>query len=146
VLQNTTVAVVEPTTCGEERKWPTLPETSIHAQQQAHRKAVKTTYAELVATLVEAFGRTLVAFIGGVDPKTVDRWAEGTNPRPEGERRVRTAFQVYQLLLSRESEHTVRAWFIGLNPQLDDISPAQALRDDQTKEVLVAAKSFTLGG
>jgi hypothetical protein len=123
-----------------------VPETSIQAQQQAYRKTVQTSYADLVSALVEAFGRTLVAFIGSVDPKTVDRWAEGRNPRTDAERRIRTAFQVYQLLLSRESEYTVRAWFIGLNPQLDDISPAQALRDDQTKDVLAAAKSFTLGG
>ena len=114
--------------------------------REAHRKAVETTFADIVKTLVEALGRTLVAFIGDVDRKTVDRWADGQQPRTASETRVRTAFQVYQLLLSRDSEHTVRAWFIGLNPQLDDTSPAQALHDDQIRDVIVAAKSFTLGG
>jgi hypothetical protein len=120
--------------------------TNIQAHE-AHRTAVKTTFADLVTTLVEALGKTLVAFLGDVDPKTVDRWtAEGQQPRAPAEARIRTAFQVYQLLLSRESGHTVRAWFIGLNPQLDDVSPAQALHDNQLRDVLVAAKSFTLGG
>jgi hypothetical protein len=114
--------------------------------EEAHRKAVETMFADLVKTLVEALGRTLVAIVGAVDPKTVDRWIDGQQPRPGAEARIRTAFQVYQLLLSRESEHTVRAWFIGLNPQLDDVSPARALHDDQLREVVVAAKSFTLGG
>ena len=83
---------------------------------------------------------------GGVERKTVLRWADGTKPRGESEARLRVAFQAMQLLLSRDSEHTVRAWFIGLNPQLDDVSPAQALHDGKLREVLVAAKSFTLGG
>jgi hypothetical protein len=121
--------------------------TAINAQAtEAHRKAVETTFADIVRILVEALGRTLVAVIGAVDPKTVDRWMDGQQSRPGAEGRVRTAFQIYQLLLARESEHTVRAWFIGLNPQLDDVSPAQALHDDQLREVVVAAKSFTLGG
>lgn len=113
----------------------------------AHRRAVETTFADIVKALQEAFGTGLVAHLaGGVERKTVVRWAEGGKPRSEAEARVRLAFHVMQLLLSRDSEHTVRAWFIGLNPQLDDTAPAQALHDGQLREVLVAAKSFTLGG
>jgi hypothetical protein len=119
--------------------------SSVQARE-AHRKAVETTFADIVTTLVEALGRTLVAFIGDVDRKTVNRWEDGQQARPPAEARIRTAFQVYQLLLSRDSEHTVRAWFIGLNPQLDDTAPAQALHDNKIRDVVVAAKSFTLGG
>ena len=115
--------------------------------EHAHRKAVETTFSDIVRTLVEALGRALVSFIADVDPKTVDRWVEGgQRPRGNAEAKIRTAFQVYQMLLLRDSEHTVRAWFIGLNPQLDDTAPAQALHDGQLREVVVAAKSFTLGG
>jgi len=116
------------------------------AQQDAHRHSVKAPFAELAHTLEEVLGRSLVAVIAGVDPKTVARWQKGQPPRQESEARVRTAFQVFQLLLQRESDHTVRAWFIGLNPQLDDVSPARALGDGRLREVMVAAKSFTLGG
>lgn len=118
------------------------------AAQEAHRRAVEATFADLVRVLQETLGRSLVAFLaGGVDPRTVDRWARGaTKPRPDSEARLRTAFQVLQLLLSRDSAHTARAWFIGLNPQLDDRSPAQMLHDGKLGDVMVAAKSFTLGG
>jgi hypothetical protein len=116
-----------------------------HAQK-VHRRAVETNFAELVQTLEEVLGRALLAEVAGVDPKTVARWRDGKPARAEAEKRVRTAFHVAQLLLSRDSEYTVRAWFIGLNPQLDDTSPAQALKAGQLREVMVAAKSFTLGG
>jgi hypothetical protein len=120
--------------------------TNATAHQTAHRRAVETEFADLVQTLEEVLGRALVAIIANVDPKTVGRWLTGGSPRARAESRARTAFQITQLLLTRESEHTVRAWFIGLNPQLDDISPAEALNAGQLREVLVAAKSFTLGG
>jgi hypothetical protein len=121
--------------------------TSAADVQQAHRKATEATIADLVRTLQEVLGRQLVAALANVDPKTVDRWIEGqTKPRAESERRLRTAFQIYQLLLSRDSEHTARAWFLGLNPQLDDVSPIEALKENRLREVVVAAKSFTLGG
>lgn len=116
-------------------------------QTEAHRRATEATIADLVKTLQEVLGRQLVAALAGVDVKTTDRWAEGqSKPRQESETRLRTAFQIYQLLLSRDSEHTARAWFLGLNPQLDDVSPIEALREGRLREVVVAAKSFTLGG
>ena len=107
------------------------------------------TLPDIVKALQEALGTGLVGFVaGGVERKTVMRWAGGqqASSRVPAVNRLRVAFQAMQLLLSRDSEHTVRAWFIGLNPQLDDTSPAQALHDGQLREVLVAAKSFTLGG
>ena len=126
-----------------------MPETTEHAAavDTAHRAAVTTTLDELVRVLEETLGRNLVAYIADVEPKTVDRWGEGGMPRSRAvEERLRVAFHVFQLLLSRERSDTVRAWFIGINPQLDDISPAQALHDGQLRDVTVAAKSFVMGG
>ena len=53
---------------------------------------------------------------------------------------------ILRLLLSEESRHTVRAWFVGLNPQLDDESPARAMLEGRERQVLTAAKSFLAGG
>lgn len=39
-----------------------------------------------------------------------------------------------------------RAWFIGLNPQLDDVSPAEAIHDGRLKEAKAAARAFVAGG
>jgi hypothetical protein len=53
---------------------------------------------------------------------------------------------VFQLLQEEESAHTIRAWFIGMNPQLNDKAPAMAIREGKTRDALVAAKSFVAGG
>ncbi len=118
------------------------------APQDAHRKTVESTIQDVVGYMQEVLGQKLVAYIAGVsDPRTVGRWAAGERaPRAEHEQRLRCAYQTFQLLLAEESPHTVRAWFLGLNPQLDDQSPAQSIRDGAFRDVLVAAKAFLAGG
>jgi len=98
--------------------------------------------------LQEALGQKLVAYLANVnDNKRVGRWSQGDQaPRIEAERRLRAAFQIFHLLLSEESPHVIRAWFIGMNPQLDDDSPVQAIHDGRLKDALAAAKAFVAGG
>ena len=93
-------------------------------------------------------GGKLVAFIAGVaDAASVAKWARAErHPRRETEERLRSAFNVFHLLQEQESPHTVRAWFVGLNPQLDDDSPAGAIRVGRLKDVLAAAKAYLAGG
>jgi hypothetical protein len=93
-------------------------------------------------------GRKLVAFMAGVaDAKIVEKWASGERrPRREAQERLRAAFNVFHLLQEEESPPTVRAWFVGLNPQLDDDSPARAISQDRLKDVLAAAKAYMAGG
>jgi hypothetical protein len=116
---------------------------------ETHRTTVESSIADIAAFLQDALGQKLVAFMVGVDdPKTVGRWAgEKRLPRDiEVERKLRDAYQIFRLLLTKESPYTVRAWFVGLNPQLDDESPATAIREGRTRDVLVAAKAFLAGG
>jgi hypothetical protein len=81
------------------------------------------------------------------DTRTVARWTSGERaPRANHEQRLRCAYQTFQLLLAEESPHTVRAWFLGLNPQLNDESPAQSIREGAFRDVLIAAKAFLAGG
>ncbi|HEY1457870.1 MAG TPA: hypothetical protein VGF15_05075 [Solirubrobacteraceae bacterium] len=120
-----------------------------NASTETHRTTVESSIADIAAFLQDALGQKLVAFMIGVDdPKTVGRWASGKRmPKDlEVERKLRNAHQIFRLLLTKESPHTVRAWFVGLNPQLDDESPAVAVRDGRTRDVLVAAKAFLAGG
>ncbi len=114
----------------------------------AHRKQVEFTIADVARFLQETLGQKLVALMAGVsDQKTVGQWAKGARaPRPEAEVRLRLAFQVFHLLQDEESPHTVRAWMIGMNPQLDDESPAEAIRDGRLKDVWVAAQAYVSGG
>lgn len=56
------------------------------------------------------------------------------------------AFQVVELLSPVEATPTIRAWFIGMNPQLDDESPTEAIRAGRHREVMAAARAFVAGG
>jgi hypothetical protein len=122
--------------------------TARSATQEAHQRSVSVEIKDVARYLQEALGQKLVAYMADVsDPKRVGRWAQGAQaPRDEAERRLRAAFQIFHLLFAEESAHVVRAWFIGMNPQLDDDSPAEAIREGRLKEALAAAKAFVTGG
>lgn len=104
--------------------------------------------AGVAGYLQEVLGQKLVAYMTAVrDAKGVGQWARGVQvPRLEAEKRLRGIYQVLHLLLTVDSPHIARAWFIGMNPQLDDEAPADAIRDGRLKEVLVAAQAFVSGG
>lgn len=124
-----------------------MPRTKASAEAAAHQRAMKFGIRDIVQFLQETLGQKLVAFMTDVEPKTVGRWAAGSSePRHEAQERLRLAFQVFHLLQQEESPYTIRAWFIGLNPQLDDVSPAQAIQTGQLRDVLIAAKAYIAGG
>jgi len=107
--------------------------------------------SEIAHNLQEILSRRLTAVIAGVkDGKTVARWAAGetTDIRDiDVERRLRTAYQIVVMLLqASDSPQTVKAWFIGLNPQLGDVSPAEAIRENRLQDALTAARAFATGG
>jgi hypothetical protein len=116
--------------------------------EQAHRQAMKAPMADVANYLQELLSRRLVAYIADVkDAKTVSRWANGeAEAREESEKRLRTAYEIAHLLVEFDAPRVVKAWFIGLNPQLDDTSPAEAIHDGQLKEALAAARAFMAGG
>ncbi len=95
----------------------------------------------------------LVAYIGRVrETRAVHQWADGTREVKSGgvEDRLRFALQVALLLSEHDSPRVVQAWFQGLNPHLEDRSPARLLRVGDLGEVgplvLAAARSFLVGG
>lgn len=112
----------------------------------AHRSAVTGSTQDIARFLIDHLGSALTAHIAGVDRRTVNRWAEGTAARASGEANLRVAFQVFQLIQTVDAPQTVRAWFMGMNPQLDDVSPAEALAQGQHREVMAAARAFVAGG
>jgi hypothetical protein len=117
------------------------------AAKEAHRTVVETSTSGTTAYVLEVLGQKLAAHMLNVDPKTLRRWAAGeSDPRGEAEGRLRDLHMILRLLNRNESPQTVRAWFVGLNPQLNDLSPAEAVRGGRLREVLTAAKSFLAGG
>jgi len=117
---------------------------------QAHREAISTPLNEMAGALQERLSRRITAYIAGIDNgKTVSRWASGevgTIRDHEVEQKLRTAYEISLLLANYESTATIRSWFIGLNPQLGDDTPIDALREGRLKETVVAARAFTVGG
>lgn len=116
--------------------------------QEAHRKAVEVSVDDIAKFLQEALGQKLTAHIARVaDPKTVNAWINADqSPREASEQRLRAAFQVFHLLQEQDSSYVVRAWFIGLNPQLENDAPANVLREGRFRDVFLAAEAYLSGG
>lgn len=108
--------------------------------------------AYVVSELCEILGVKLVAYIGHEsETRVVREWAAGEwAPSEDIAQRLQIAYYVAGLLHECEGKATVQSWFQGLNPQLDDNAPAQALRDHPleiaTREVVAAAHAFSAVG
>jgi hypothetical protein len=118
---------------------------------EAHRQAILAAFPEVVKGLVSILGRKQTAYIASVrDARAIDRWIENATPQKDVERRLRLAYHVASLLARFDSNAVVQAWFLGLNPELNDSVPIKLLRegDPETdgKRVLNAARAFVAGG
>ena len=118
----------------------------------AYEQSARLPFPAVVKELSQLLGAKLVAYLAGVrETRAVREWSSGKRePRDPIPQRLRVALQVAMLVAQRESPSVVQAWFQGLNPQLDDRSPARLLRegdlDTVGPEVLSAARAFTTGG
>lgn len=116
----------------------------------AHRQSVQSPLSEVAGLLQEVLTRRLTAYLCGVkDGKSILRWATGavTEIRQhETEQKLRTAYEIVQLLLQFETPETVRAWFIGMNPELGDRAPAEVIRSGELADALGAARAFIAYG
>lgn len=116
---------------------------------QVHQQATRTPIPVVTEGLQRLLTGRLVAYIAGVkDVKTVSRWASGQTGevRVDSERRLRAAYEIMTLLQRYDGPGTVRAWFIGMNPHLEDDSPADAIHEGRLQDALGAAKSFVAYG
>lgn len=120
---------------------------------RAHAQATRLTTPVLVKELRDLLGAKLVAYIGGVkETRAVRQWADGERrvQDPTDEQRLRLAYQAAALIAEHDSPQVVQVWFQGLNPQLDDRSPARLLREGDLDEVgpavLTAARAFAAHG
>ena len=120
---------------------------SERARTTAHTSALQISAQDLSGELARVLGRQLVALIVGKAPRTIIRWVEGSSaPSQDDERVLRDAYQIYFMLSPIEGDHTIRAWFMGMNPQLEDEAPAEALAKGHARDVMAAARAFVNGG
>jgi hypothetical protein len=107
---------------------------------------------EVVESLRSILGAPLCAYIGAVkETRAVNEWAEGVRgPSERTQRGLRLALQIAQAIAEVDGPEVTRAWFQGLNPQLDDRSPARLLRegdiDEVGPEIIAAERAFLVGG
>ncbi len=109
--------------------------------------------AELVTALRSLLGAKLVAYIGGVkETRAVRQWAEGSRniANPSDVERLRVAYRAARVVNLKDNTQIVQAWFQGLNPFLDDVSPARVLRDGDVDadgpRVIAAARQYAAVG
>lgn len=119
----------------------------------AHERAMREPFEAVAAQLRDLLTPRLVAYLAGVrETRAVHQWADGTRDvkSADVEDRLRFALQVAMLLNEHDAPRIVQAWFQGLNPHLDDRSPARLLREGELDEVgplvLAAARAFQAGG
>lgn len=119
---------------------------------EAHEHASRIDFPVVVKELVDLLGAKLVAYLAGVsETRAVRQWAEGDREaRDPVPARLRLALHVALVIARHDNARVAQAWFQGLNPQLDDRSPARLLREGDLHEVgplvLSAARAFVSGG
>ncbi len=119
----------------------------ITTEQAVHGQSARASLSVIASYLQDVLGQRLTAVVAGVsDAKAVGKWAKGKRmPHPGTALRLRHAYQIVQLLIEVESAATIRAWFVGMNPELEDEAPAVALGKDPAR-VLQAARTFLAQG
>ncbi len=119
--------------------------------EAAFQHAISKPFTEVASGLQQILGQRLVAYVAGVgSPKNVGRWATGaTTPQSQGaEQRVRNLYRVVCTLSTTLtddgalSDEGVRAWLLSTNPELNDRTPIDLLRDGEFPPVGHAADNF----
>lgn len=112
-----------------------------------HKASLELASKAIVARLQEVLGRDVVAIITGKTPRQVSRWVAGEAKPPTEEQRIlRDTFQIVELLAEVDPDEVVRAWFIGMNPQLEDAAPAEVIAQGRARDVMAAARAFVNAG
>jgi hypothetical protein len=147
------VAQIAPVERRDPRRCVMSLATPARPDLEAFAEATRAEQPELVRGLRDLLGARLMAYLAGVkETRAVRQWAEGERriQDPEVEQRLRVAFQVALMVARRDSVQVVQTWFQGLNPHLDDRSPARVLRENRVEEVgasvLAAARAFSAVG
>ncbi len=119
---------------------------------EAYEHATRIPLEQAANEASQMLGAKLVAYMCGVsETRAVRDWARGTRvphePIPE---RLRVMLRLAKFIADHDSPGVAQAWFQGLNPQLDDRSPARLIREGDLAEVgpqvVAAARAFVVGG
>ena len=113
-------------------------------RERAHREAMQLPLSAVAEKLQDSLGQRLTAYaIGLKDPRTIGKYARGEVKAPTTSTlaRLRNLYVVTQILMTRETAETVRAWMIGANPLLDDRAPVELLHEENHPPVIRTAEA-----
>lgn len=117
------------------------------AEQLLFNQSTRASGSEVASHLLKNLGPAMTAALVGKDAKTVRRYASGEGNIPlAAETSLRHAHRIFTYLELVDAAPTVRAWFMGMNPQLGDRAPIECLIEGRHHDVLAAAKAFVVGG
>jgi hypothetical protein len=114
-----------------------------HATAEAEKW--KDEMSQLTSECASLLGRELTAYVGGADhTRELTRWLNRSDPSAVRAReRLEAVRRIATLLDQSLGRARMLAWFRDLDPDLDNASPATAIRDSSVREVrsLVHAKA-----
>jgi hypothetical protein len=101
----------------------------------------------MLRILRDKLGVPLAAMLtGATTGETLDAWINGKESfDPRVDQRLRGAYAMLEGLLEVDSPEVVQAWFLGMNPLLDDRAPVSVWPEDPAA-VLNAALFFVANG
>lgn len=115
-------------------------------RERAHREAMQLSLAAVAEKLQDILGQQLTAYAVGLkDPRAIGKYARGDVKKPRGDVdvRLRHLYVITQILTTRDTAETVRAWMIGANPLLEDRAPVELLHEENHKPVARTAAAET---
>lgn len=101
-------------------------------RERAHREAMRADIPSIAGRLQDMLGQRITAYAIGIkDPRAVGQYARDLQqPREETKQRLRNLYEITQVLVSRETPETVRAWMVGAHPLLENRAPVELLHAD----------------
>lgn len=119
------------------------------AKIQAHDKSTKLKIDEIATFLEEVLGQRLTAEMLQIsNHKLLGKW-KNRQQMPgslDTQDKLRKIYQLTYLLNQFEKPLTVRAWFLGMNPDLDDKLALDLIKDNNFHSVLKAIESYIARG
>jgi hypothetical protein len=118
------------------------PMAAMRDRDRAHQEAMRLPLSSLAEKLQDVLGQQLTAYAVGLkDPRMIGKYARGAVKKPghSTEDRLRRLYVITQILSTRETAETVRAWMIGANPLLEHRAPVELLHEENEVSVEKAA-------
>lgn len=108
-----------------------------------HAQLTGLSFQQITSDLHQILGREMLSEISGRDVRTVTRWVSGdAAPTLASERLLRNVYQIAAVIERSADADSCRAWFMEMNPLLEEDDPVTALADGRMKQVMGAARTW----